>query len=509
MSITNERAFEELIENSLITDGGYEKGNPAQFNRELAMDTSVLFQFIKDTQKDVWDELADIHGAEVEKKFLYRLNQELDTRGMLDCLRNGIIDYGKKFRLAYFKPVSGLNPETQTLYEKNALTVTRQVHYSTKDESSIDMLLSLNGLPVGTIELKNPYTGQNVNNAKRQYKYDRDERELLFQFKKRALVHFAVDTDVVYMTTRLQGSKTRYLPFNKGVNKGAGNPVVEEKHKTHYLWEEVFEKTSWMDILARFIHLQVEDFLIEGKKVKKEKMIFPRYHQLDSVRKIANDALINGVGKNYLIQHSAGSGKSNSIAWLAYRLASIHDNLDKRVFNSVIVVTDRIVLDQQLQDTIYQFEHKRGVVEKIDKGSQQLADVLASGTNIIITTLQKFPFVLDKAKELPKSNYAVIVDEAHSSQGGEMAGDLKKVLMIRDEDDIEDGLREMMKARGPQPNVSFFAFTATPKAKTIETFGQKGYSGKPEPFHLYSMRQAIEEGFILDVLQNYMSYKTY
>ena len=249
--------------------------------------------------------------------------------------------------------------------------------------------------------------------------------------------------------------------------------------------------------------------MIEGKKVKREKMIFPRYHQLDSVRKIAGDALMNGVGKNYLIQHSAGSGKSNSIAWLAYHLASIHDSSDNRIFNSVIVVTDRVVLDQQLQDTIYQFEHKRGVVEKIDKDSQQLADALSSGTNIIITTLQKFPFVLDKVKELPKSNYAVIVDEAHSSQGGEMAGDLRKVLMIRDEDDIEDGLREMMKARGPQPNVSFLAFTATPKAKTLETFGQKSKDGKPEPFHLYSMRQAIEEDFIFDVLQKYMSYKTY
>jgi len=509
MSITNEKAFEELIEQSLITSGGYVKGDPAQFNRELAMDTSVFFQFIQTTQKDVWGELVGIHGAEVEKKFLYRLNQELDTRGMLDCLRTGIIDYGKKFKLAYFKPVSGLNPETQALYEKNILTCTRQVHYSIKGESSVDMVLSLNGLPVATIELKNPFTGQNVNNAKRQYKYDRNAQELLFQFKKRALVHFAVDTDVVYMTTRLQGSKTRYLPFNKGVNKGSGNPIVEGKHKTHYLWEEIFEKTSWMDILARFIHLQVEGFLIEGKRVKKEKMIFPRYHQLDSVRKIADDALMNGVGKNYLIQHSAGSGKSNSIAWLAYRLTSIHDNLDNRIFNSVIVVTDRLVLDQQLQDTIYQFEHKRGVVEKIDKDSQQLANALASGTNIIITTLQKFPFVLDKVKELPKSNYAVIVDEAHSSQGGEMTGDLKKVLMIRDDDDIEDSLREMMRARGPQPNVSFFAFTATPKAKTVETFGQKGKDGKPEPFHLYSMRQAIEEGFILDVLQNYISYKAY
>jgi len=518
-SITNEKAFEELIEQSLLENGGYVKGDPAQFDRQLALDTGVFFQFIQATQKEAWDELTKIHGADIEQKFLYRLSQELDTRGMLDCLRNGIIDYGKKFKLAFFKPVSGLNPETQELYGKNILTVTRQAHYSTKDESSLDMLLSLNGLPVATIELKNAFTGQNVNNAKRQYKYDRDAQDLLFQFKKRALVHFAVDTDEVYMTTRLQGSKTRYLPFNLGVNKGAGNPLVEGKHKTHYLWEEIFIKDSWMDILARFVHLQVEEFLIDGRKVKKEKMIFPRYHQLDAVRKIAGHALENGAGKNYLIQHSAGSGKSNSIAWLSYHLTGLHDKADARVFDSVIVVTDRLVLDQQLQDTIYQFEHKRGVVEKIDKDSQQLADALSGGTNIIITTLQKFPFVLDKVKELPKRSYAVVVDEAHSSQGGEMASDLKKVLMIRDEDDIEDGLREMMKARGPQSNVSYFAFTATPKAKTLETFGQKGEDlpaeasaqagGKPLPFHLYSMRQAIEEGFILDVLQNYMSYKTF
>ncbi len=508
-SITNEKAFEELIEQCLLKSGGYVKGDPAKFNRGLAMDTVVLLQFIQATQKNVWDELVKIHGIDAEPKFLYRLNQELETRGMLDCLRNGIIDYGKKFKLAFFKPVSGLNPETQELYGKNVLTVTRQVRYSTKDESSIDMLLSLNGLPMATIELKNAFTGQNVNNAKQQYKYDRNAQELLFQFKKRALVHFAVDTDEVYMTTRLQGSKTRYLPFNRGVNKGAGNPIIEGKHKTHYLWEEVFVKDSWMDILARFVHLQIEDFLIEGKKVKKEKMIFPRYHQLDVVRKIASHSLANGAGENYLIQHSAGSGKSNSIAWLSYHLASLHGKTDERVFDSVIVVTDRLVLDQQLQDTIYQFEHKRGVVERIDKDSQQLADALSGGTNIIITTLQKFPFVLDKVKELPKRNYAVIVDEAHSSQGGEMASDLKKILMLRDEEDVEDGLREMMHARGPQSNVSYFAFTATPKAKTIEMFGQKDDDGKPQPFHLYSMRQAIEEGFILDVLQNYMSYKIF
>jgi len=527
MSIINEKAFEESIEQSLITQGGYAKGDPAHFNRELALDTVTLLKFIKDTQKNTWDSLATIHGVDVEKKFLYRLNQELETRGMLDCLRYGITDYGKKFTLAYFKPASKLNPETQKLYDKNILTVTRQVHYSTKDESSIDMLLSMNGLPVATIELKNAFTGQDVKNAKKQYKYDRSEWELLFQFKKRALVHFAVDTDEVYMTTRIQGSRTKYLPFNLGFNKGAGNPPNPNGHKTAYLWEEVFAKDSWMDILGKFMHLEVIEKTFEGRKIKIENMIFPRYHQLDVVRKLSADALKNGAGKNYLIQHSAGSGKSNSIAWLAYRIAGLHNQSDKRIFDSVIVVTDRLVLDQQLQDTIYQFEHKSGVVEKIDKDSTQLANALTSGTNIIITTLQKFPFVLDKVNDLPKRNYAIIVDEAHSSQGGESAKKMKDVLTVIDsknivcetpaeygsenseEEDVEDTIRQSMLKRGPQANLSFFGFTATPKAKTLEFFGQKGSDGKPQPFHLYSMRQAIEEGFILDVLQNYITYQTF
>ncbi|MFH0947789.1 MAG: type I restriction endonuclease [Elusimicrobiota bacterium] len=526
MSITNEKAFEESIEESLITNGRYVKGNPDNFNRELALDTSVLFAFIKDTQKNVWDELVKIHGLDVEKKFVYRLNQELDSRGMLDCLRNGITDYGKSFKLAYFKPVSKLNPETQKLYDSNVLTVTRQVHYSMKDESSIDIVLSVNGLPVSTIELKNQFTGQNVNNAKQQYKYDRDERELLFQFKKRALVHFAVDTDEVYMTTRIQGSKTKYLPFNLGFNKGAGNPPNPGGHKTSYLWEEILVKDSWMDILVRFMHLEVKEMKFEDKTIKIETMIFPRYHQLDVVRKLSDDALKSGTGKNYLIQHSAGSGKSNSIAWLAYRLAGLHNKNDKRIFDSVVVVTDRLVLDQQLQDTIYQFEHKHGVVEKIDKDSTQLAGALKTGTNIIITTLQKFPFVIDKVSDLPRRHYAVIVDEAHSSQGGESSKKLKDVLTVIDssgivfddktdseyeasDENYEDEIRKSMLKRGPQPNLSFFGFTATPKAKTLEVFGQKGTDGKPQPFHLYSMRQAIEEHFIHDVLENYTTYQTF
>jgi len=382
--------------------------------------------------------------------------------------------------------------------------------------------LALNGIPLATLELKNPMTAQNWRHAVTQYKNDRDPSDLIFQFKKRTLVHFAVDTDEVYMTTRLSGKSTRFLPFNRGCGGGAGNPENPGGYKTAYLWEAVLERHSFLDILARFIHLQIEEKKLGGKRVKKETMIFPRYHQLDCVRKLVADARERGTGTNYLIQHSAGSGKSNSIAWLAHRLASLYTVNDEKVFDSIIVVTDRVVLDQQLQNTIYQFEHKQGVVQKIDINSTQLADALASGVPIVITTLQKFPFVTEKMGDLPMRRYAVVVDEAHSSQGGETATELKGVLAraaIKEEarakaeeeglPDYEEEILKTVAKRGQQPNISFFAFTATPKYKTLEVFGTPGADGKPNPFHLYSMRQAIDEGFILDVLRNYTTYKTY
>lgn len=378
--ITTEQAFEEAIEKSLIEKGGYTKGDPSDFSRELAFDPKAIFAFLKDSQPQSWKKLSEIHGPQVESKVLQRLFKELDNRGTLDVLRKGFVDYGVRFKMAYFKPASRLNPETVTLYNKNRLTVTRQVKYSLKNENSIDMLLCLNGLPVATVELKNQFTGQNAANAKWQYAVDRDSNELLFKFKKRAIVHFAVDTDEAYMTTRLEGKATRYLPFNLGYHKGAGNPPNPNGHKTSYLWEYVWTKDSWMDIIGSFLHLQTEEYKVDGKIFKKEKLIFPRYHQLDVVRKLAQDARQKGPGNNYLIQHSAGSGKSNSIAWLAYRLSSLHNDKDERIFDSVIVVTDRLVLDQQLQNTIYQFEHKLGVVQKIDKDSTQLASALSAGT---------------------------------------------------------------------------------------------------------------------------------
>lgn len=526
-----ESAFEEAIEAALLSpEGGWQKGNPAHFNRQLALDETALFAFLESTQAAQWQRLETIHRGNARQKFLERLDKELAGVGMLEVLRNGITDNGVSIKLAYFKPAHRLNPETERLYELNHLAVTRQVKYSLKNENSIDLLLSLNGLPVATVELKNQFTRQDNHHAKRQYIEDRDPAELLFQFKKRALVHFAVDTDEVFFTTLLNKGKTRFFPFNQGFERGAGNPLNGHGHKTAYLWEKIWQKDSWLDIIGRFIHLEVETKTEAGKRKKAERIIFPRYHQLTAVRQLEQDAKAHGAGKSYLIQHSAGSGKSNSIAWLSYRLYSLHGADNLKVFNSVVVITDRRVLDKQLQDTIFQFEHKTGVVQKIDQNSGQLRDALIEGSSIIITTLQKFPFVLESIAKLAKESgieadaalakiaqnkYAVIIDEAHSSQSGESTKGMKRILggkkfeekddeETEEEADGEDFIRQSILDRGRQPNISFFAFTATPKPKTLEVFGDNG-----EAFHLYSMRQAIEEGFILDVLKHYMTYQTF
>ena len=516
--IHTENTFEDAIAEHLTTHG-WHSGNKANFDAKLALDKQAVLDFVKDSQGAKWKRFVEFYAEDAEDKFISRLVKELDLRGMLDVVRHGITDSGIKFKLAYFKPDSNLNPETQRLYEKNKLYCTRQVKFSPDNTKTIDLLLSLNGLPIATAELKNQFTGQNVQHAIRQYRDDRDPRELIFQFKnhaKRALVHFALDSDEVYFTTKLDNKQTRFFPFNKGFETGAGNPPNTDGYKTAYFWEEILQKDSWLEIVGRFIHLQTDEYRVDGRLFKKHAMIFPRYHQLDAVRKLSSDSKTNGAGKNYLIQHSAGSGKSNSIAWLAYRLSSLYNAEDKRLFDSVIVVTDRNVLDQQLQNTIYQFEHKQGVVEKIDKDSSQLADAIINGKNIIITTLQKFPFALDHIAEVPGRNYAVLIDEAHSSQGGRASRKMNEVLsnvsleeaetMESDSGDDEnsetdDFIRETIRKQGNQPNVSTYAFTATPKPKTLEVFGVKDEYGKPQAFHIYSMRQAIEEGFILDVLK--------
>lgn len=519
MSIKTEHVFESAIEAHLL-DHGWLKGNRDDFDRDLGIDKGQFFAFVEATQPILWESLRKQHGAGLEAGMLDALIKTLDSQGMLEVVRHGFKFFGKKIDLAYFKPAHGLNPDILALYEKNRLIVTRQVKFDPSSEESVDMLLSLNGLPIATVELKNHLTGQNVRHAIRQYK-DRDRRQKLFQFKKRALVHFAVDPDEAFMTTRLSGNQTFFLPFNRGNQGGAGNPPHPSGYKTGYLWQEVWQRDSFLDVVGRFLHLEKTEEERDGKKIVKERMIFPRYHQLDSVRLLVAAARSEGPGASYLIQHSAGSGKSNSIGWLAHRLASLHDEKDEKVFDSVIVITDRRVLDKQLQDTIYQFEHKQGVVQRIDQHSTQLAEALYSGTQIIITTLQKFPFVTEKIGQLPDRRYALIVDEAHSSQTGESARHMKEVLAARsledaadeeagaDEDETEDRIVEVMQSRGRQKNLSFFAFTATPKAKTLQVFGRRDAEGLPRPFHLYTMRQAIEEGFILDVLKNYTTYKTF
>ena len=539
MSITSENTFETAIIEDLVASGGYREGEASAYSPELGMFKTEVLQFLQTTQPKQWNKLAAIHGEDVSNRVIARLYKEMDLRGSLDVIRNGFVDYGVRFKMAYFKPELGLNPDTLALYEHNQLKVVRQVYFSQKNGKSIDLVLSLNGLAVATLELKNRFTRQRAADAKKQYADTRDNKELLFAFKKRALVHFAVDDEAVFMATRIDGSKTYWLPFNKGHHHGAGNAPNPEGYRSDYLWREILSKDSWLEIIGRFIHLQVEEFKIEGRLRKKENLIFPRYHQLDAVRKITRHAQEHGAGHNYLVQHSAGSGKSNSIAWLSYRLSGLHNADNLRIFDGVIVVTDRRVLDSQLQNTIYQFEHKSGVVQRIDKDSQQLADAIGGGANIIITTLQKFSFIVEKVSNLPNRNYAVIIDEAHSSQGGEASKKMKQVLGNADaseehdegppeaqepyleygeededegidsQDMVSDYIEKSAASRGPQPNLSFFAFTATPKYKTLAVFGYQDAQGKPQPFHLYSMRQAIEEGFILDVLQNYTTYQLF
>ena len=459
-----------------------------------------------------------------QERFLRRLASEIERRGALDVLRNGLKDSGVKFRLAYFRPSSGLNAETQRLHAGNLFAIVRQLRYSTGNEKSLDLVLFLNGIPIFTAELKNPLTGQEVENAIRQYKTDRDPREPLFAYG-RCLAHFAVDPDLVYVTTQLAGPSTRFLPFNRGRFGGAGNPPVPPTrtgYATAYLWEETWARDSVLDLVRQFIH-EVEEEDERGRKTGRRFLIFPRYQQLDCVRRLVADALGHGAGQRYLIQHSAGSGKSFTIAWLAHRLATLHDASERRVFNSIVVVTDRRVLDRQLQAAMRQFEQTLGVVENIDTTSRQLKEALESGKTIIVTTLQKFPVIAKEIGELPGKRFAVIVDEAHSSQSGESTKSLKSVLASSslEEAEEEEGAAETpeeeleslvlaeIEKRGRLPNLSTFAFTATPKPKTLELFGTERADGKFAPFHLYSMRQAIEEGFILDVLANYGTYRAY
>jgi type I restriction enzyme R subunit len=525
-----EKKLEEAIEHFLTTEGGYVKGELYAYDKEHALEPATLLAFIKETQPKAWAKYETIFGIASDKSFLTRFSKEVSQVGIIQALRQGIKDHGITFRLAYFKPETGLNPEATELYEKNILTCTRQVHYSTRNNNSLDIVLFLNGIPLATLELKDQFSGQDVHNAIKQYKYDRSPVEPIFDFPNRTIVHFAVDLNQVYMTTKLEGGNTYFLPFNQGSGGagkvgGAGNPAREDNFAIAYLWENTLYKDRFLEILQKFVHLEKKTTKDKaGNKTEKKTIIFPRYHQLDVVRRLLKDVKENGSGKNYLIQHSAGSGKSNSIAWLAHRLSGLHDINDQKIFRSVIVVTDRKVLDNQLQDTIYQFDHKLGVVEKIDKDSAQLKDAINAGKAIIITTLQKFP-VIYRDIVGGDNNFAIIVDEAHSSQTGEAAKKLKKALAdtasILEEyarmegeaeaqqKDDEDKMLDELAAHGQHHNLSFFAFTATPKDKTLQMFGEKQKDGKYSAYHIYSMQQAIEEEFILDVLKNYTTYSHY
>lgn len=529
-----EKNFEQDIETYLLNEGGYIKGNQSTYDKKRAIDMPTLLQFIQSTQPKVWQRYVNLYGEKSSDQLYKVFQQDVANYGLVHVLRNGIKDRGVAIKFCYFKPSSNLNQELVDKYMSNILHCTRQFAYSTQNHNTIDMVLSVNGIPVIALELKNQLTGQSVANAKHQFMYDRDPKELIFNFNTRILAYFAVDLYEVAMTTQLQGDKTRFLPFNQGSNGAGnigdgGNPENPNGYPTSYLWERVLNREMLLSLLQRYISKITEEkiALVKGKQEKKKKtfLIFPRYHQLDVVEKLIADTKASGEGKNYLLQHSAGSGKSNSIAWLCYRLASLHNDLDKEMFQTVFVVTDRRVLNSQLQATILGFEHLEGQIETItDKdNSSKLKDAINDKKRIIITTLHRFPLIYKELDAHIGKNFAIIVDEAHSSQSGKSAEKLKAALADTDEalkemaeieekteEEIKDEMdlmTETLLTQGQHKNLYFYAFTATPKPKTLETFGVKTDKGW-DAFHHYSMRQAIDEEFILDVLQFYTTIET-
>lgn len=532
MSLHKEIRLEEEICEHLEAHGWmYETGVSAQYDRALALFPEDVIAWVQESQPAAWQALAKSHGSNADKALLERLRDRLGAQGTLEVLRHGLDLVGVRGRvlLAQFKPSLAMNEETIRIYRANRLRVLRQVRYSQADESSFDLVLFLNGIPVATAELKTDFT-QSVEDAKDQYKYDRHPRpkgravEPLLTFPSGALVHFAVSNSEVAMTTKLAGPATSFLPFNLGNNGAAGNPASTTGHGTAYLWEQVWERESWLEILGRYLVYERD----EKKAIKR--LIFPRFHQLDATRKLVSTVRCEGAGTKFLIQHSAGSGKTNSIAWTAHLLADLHDEEQRKVFDSVLVVSDRNVIDKQLQDAIFGFERTAGVVYTV-KGtsgskSKELAAAMSGKKKIVVCTIQTFPALYEKMSELARHSskrFAVIADEAHSSQTGEAASKLKAVLSPEELKELEDGgeistediLAAQMSNRAGTAGITFVAFTATPKSKTVELFGRPprpdepvSDENKPQPFHVYSMRQAIEEGFILDVLQNYTSYKT-
>lgn len=506
--------------------GGYHRRTTEDYDKSLCLIPKDLLDFIKATQPKQWRKLKKLEGDDAEQVLLKRVKQQVDRKGTVYVLRNELKISGCRFKLTYFRPNTGLNPDLQKKYKANFFSVVRQLKYSEDNENSLDLAIFLNGLPIFTAELKNPMNGQEVGDAVAQYKQDRDPRESIFQFK-RCLAHFAVDPQEVYYTTKLEGYNSYFLPFNKGKQGGAGNPTPmhnEDRYATSYLWEKIWSKDSVLNLIQHFVHSMVEKETDPktGKEKTKETLFFPRYHQLKAVRRMVNHAKVHGTGQRYLIQHSAGSGKSNTIAWLGHQLSSLHDSKDNKVFDTVIVITDRRVLDKQLRDIVLEFQKVPGVVEAIgdEDTSEDLKEALRAGKKIITTTLQKFPYITEAMKDYKGANFAVLIDEAHSSMAGATTRQMNEVLSPVsleeaedidevEEEDVTDHIEKLIQSRGQLPNVSYFAFTATPKEKTLELFGTEQPDGSYEPFSLYTMRQAIEEGFILDVLENYTTYNSY
>ena len=511
-----EKKFENHIE-KYLNSTEYKSINYEKYDRTLCLIKDEVLDFIKKTQKNNWKKLQEIYQEDVENKVLNRISTEISRRGIIDVLRNQISDRGVYLDLCYFEPKSDLNPDHLNLFKSNKFSLVRQLHYSTKNENSIDMSLFLNGIPIVTMELKNQLTGQNFKHSENQYRFDRDPKEPLLQFK-RVLVHFCVDNNQVSMTTNLKGGKTRFFPYNKDV----GNPPVKNDYRSSYLWKEVLNPNSLLDIIENFAHVsnEKEYYYNEEKQTvdtkKFDVQIFPRYHQLELIRNLKAQVKNDGAGNNYLIQHTTGSGKSYSIGWLSHLLTSLYKSKDdkRRIFDSIIVVTDRTNLDDQLRGTVKSLSKVEGVVYGAEKGSKELREFLEKGKDIIITTIQKFPYISEDIVALGDKKFAVIIDEVHSSQNGELSKELKRTLTRNDDDEEEDFtlesyLEEQIQTRGRQKHISFFGFTGTPKEKTLEIFGTKQSDNKFKPFHVYSMRQSIHEGYTLDVLQNYSTYKRY
>lgn len=502
-----ESAFEEHIEKELAKLYKFRKRSAeTDYDKATTFDRELLFEFLRATQGEKLARLEETYGDTLETRLARRIDEEIGKYGVINVLRKGVEEGPVRFDLMFFRPASGLNPEIEKLFRANIFSVMRQVKFSQTTEQSVDMTIFVNGIPIFTAELKNELTGQNVEHAKRQYMTDRDPREKLFSFK-RCVAHFAVDTSEVYVTTELKEERTFFLPFNKGFENGAGNPSVEGKHKTHYLWEDAWMPESVADFLQSFVHAYEEireDRL--GREYKVQVQLFPRYHQWRAVLDLLAASRKQGVSGNYLIQHSAGSGKSLTIAWLAYRLTELFGAENEKIYDTIIVLTDRRILDKQLRNTIKALEATPGILVAAGEDNTRLRDALNSSAKIITTTIQKFPFVQDVVVNLAAKKFALIVDEAHSSQSGEMRRTVQETLGDYDE---EEWLLRQMAARQQPNNISYFAFTATPRHETLERFGQKQQDGSFQPFSLYSMKQAIEEGFILDSLANYTTYRTY